>query len=308
MLKSKPFVLKMIDRNYEGNNMDASRNLKRRFVTALLALLIALLAALAATFAWYIYNTTTHTTNVRMAAGASASLKISNDYDGNYGSAAILDEFVGTLNPVSTDQILNGFQKVYGFTNGSENQSNLVASLFGAGEASDYYMTSLYLRANGDNMQVYLADIGYEDSDLNNPISTAVRVGIVTYTPGKNGTPNGEYIFEINRDKNPQAEYNTASGEAGYVLDSTKTDGSTVKLTPYNSDNYCNYDSTLGTASRKTKSVPLCEISGNGSGEYAEAVQIDVYIWLEGCDEDCTNNLCSVTLKNLALSFVGIEK
>ena len=35
--------------------------------------------------------------------------------------------------------------------------------------------------------------------------------------------------------------------------------------------------------------------------------QIDLYIWLEGCDEDCTGNLSSQTLKNLAVSFAGIS-
>ena len=39
--------------------------------------------------------------------------------------------FTGRLNPVSTNRISGGFQKVIGFTNGTENQSNLVASLFG---------------------------------------------------------------------------------------------------------------------------------------------------------------------------------
>ena len=173
----------------------SAKDLKRRFVTAVIALSIALLAVMAATFAWYIYNTGAHTTNVHMAAGASASLQISSTYDGDYGSAAVLDSFVGTLNPVSTNKITGGFQKVFGFTNGSENQPNLVASLFGPGEASDYYRTSLFVRTNGEGLNVYLSDIGYEDSDNANPISTAIRVGLVVHSPSQNQPVSAEYIF-----------------------------------------------------------------------------------------------------------------
>ena len=60
--------------------------------------------------------------------------------------------------------------------------------------------------------------------------------------------------------------------------------------------------------SLKEDSVPLFTIQGSGDGAYGEAVQVDVYIWLEGCDEDCTNNLCSMTLRNLALSFAGLAE
>lgn len=282
-----------------------SKQLKRRFVTALIALCIALVAVLTATFAWYIYNTSAHTTNVHMAAGASASLQISSSYDGEYSSAAVLDAFVGTLNPVSTNKITGGFQKVFGFTNGSENQPNLVASLFGPGEASDYYRTSLFVRTNGESLDVYLSDIGYEDSDSSNPISTAIRVGLVVHKPGKNQDVSGEYVFAINEKDNPMAEYNTATGKEGYVLDASSSDGKTVPFSPYTSDHFCTYDKENGTVTLKAQSLPLCTVTGSGNGEYGEAVEIEVYIWLEGCDKDCTQNLCATTLRNLALSFAG---
>lgn len=287
--------------------MDASKHLKRNFVSALFALIIALLAMVSATFAWYIYNTSAHTTNVHMAAGSSASLQISNSYDGEYSYATVLDAFTGTLNPVSTDKISGGFQKVLGFTNGDENRPRLLANLFGPGEASDYYKTSLYLKSKGGRMQVYLAEIGFEDDDEANPISTAIRVGIVPHAAGKDQEPLGEYIFEINDAKNEDssAGYNTLKGEEGHVLDSSKTDGSTVPFTPYNEENFCVYDSEGGTVSLKEKSVPICTVEGDGKGGMGEAVELTIYIWLEGCDRDCTQNLCNKTLKNLALSFAG---
>ncbi len=283
--------------------MEKASVLKRQFVAALIAVLVALSVAVMATFAWYIYTVNAHTTNVHMAAGTSISLQISGTPDSGYGSATVLDAFVGTLDPVSTDRIGGGFQKVMGFTNGKENQPMLVANLFGAGEDNDYYMTSLYLRTNSGDMDVYLSDIGFEDSDPENPISTAIRIGIVEHATGD------EYIFAISDLKNPGAEYNTATGQEGYVLDSTRTDGTTIPFQPYTVANFCGYDKLTGAVTLRPESVPVCMVRGSGQpGEFGEAVQLDIYIWLEGCDEDCTNNLCATTLSNIALSFAGVER
>jgi hypothetical protein len=290
--------------------MNGSKRLKKRFVTALLALLIALLAALAATFAWYIYNTNAHTTNVRMAAGAGASLQISNQGEDGFGSAIQLESFTGTLNPVSTDRISNGFQKVYGYTNGTENKSILMANLFKASEPQDfdYYKTTLYLRTNGETMQVYVASIDFDDSDEDNPISTAIRVGIVPRV-NPDEEQDQEFIFAINTADNPQWAYNTEKGEDGtdYVLDSTQTDGSTVLFSALTEDNYCVYDRQTGSVSLKEDSIPLCTLSGTGDGDYGAVVAVDIYIWLEGCDKDCTQNLCATNLENLSISFAGLS-
>lgn len=293
----------------ENNKSEISsrKKLKNRLTTGTFALLIALLAVVSATYAWYVYNTGRHTTKVRMAAGAGVNLQISNSYSGTYGSAAVLDSFSGSLNPVSTNRISGGFQKVLGFTNGTENQSNLVASLFDRGDYTDYYKTSLFLRTNGNPTDIYIADIGFEDSDPKNPISSAIRAGFVVHKTGRSQPAEGEYIFAISNKKNPHASYNTAKGKEGDVLDCTKTDGSTVPFTPYTSAAYCNYDQNTGEVNLKNGSLKLCTISGN-DGAAGEPVQIDLYIWLEGCDEDCTGNLGSQTLKNLSVSFAGVVK
>ena len=287
--------------------MGTTKRLKQNFMFALLALLAALFAIVAATFAWYIYHTGSHTTKVHMAAGTGVSLEISNQYSEGYGSAAVLDAFDERLNPVSTNKISNGFQKVIGFTNGDETQPNIVANLFGPSETSDYYKTSLYIRTNRKTLDVYLADIGYKDDKDDMPISTAIRVGIVPHAAGEDQPETGEFIFAINNEDNPEAEYNTATGREGYVLDSTKTDGTTIPFQPYDSRNFCVYNSDDGTVTLKEASVPLCTVSGNGE-EYGEVVKLDIYIWLDGCDKDCTQNLCNRTLEKLALSFAGYER
>ena len=298
-----------MDTAFQTNTQDNSRQLKRRLTGAGVALIVALLAVVSATYAWYIYNTGRHTTKVRMAAGAGANLQISNSYNGTYGSAAILDSFEG-LTPVSTNQISGGFQKVTKFIDGTESQPDLVAGLFGRSSEADqdYYHTSLFLRTNGAATDIYLSNIGFEDSDENSPISSAIRVGLVAHKAGQNQDIAGEHIFEISDKKNPEKQYNTATGREGYVLDSSKTDGTTVPFTPYTTDAYCIYDVDTGTVTLKPGSIKLCTVEGTADGRAGTPVEVEIYVWLEGCDEDCTANLCSQTLKNLAVSFAGVSR
>lgn len=283
-----------------------TKSLRRRLTISILVVIITLCAVVSATYAWYIYNTSRHTTDVRMAAGAGANLQISNSYSGEYGSAAVLESFKGQLEPVSTNKVTAGFQKATSFIVGQGGPADLLAAGFDDSEARDYYHTSMYLRTNGNDTDIYLADIGFEDSDEKVPISSAIRVGLVVHEPGQNMPVSSEYIFAISDKKNPEANYNTVTGKEGYVLDGVKKDGTTVPFSPYTSDAYCIYDKNTGVVTLKKTSEKLCTITGDGHGKPGTPVQIEVYIWLEGCDEDCTVNLCGETLKKLAVSFAGI--
>ena len=282
--------------------MKSSTLLWRRLALAALAVLAALLSITAATYAWYIYNTAARTTRVEMAAGSSVSLQISNALEGPYSSSTVMESFSGTLVPVSTDKISGGFQQVEEFEtqwNPAGDSYRLVAKYFGAGaEMVHYYKTSLYLRTSGEDLKIYLSDIGFEDTDGQNPLSTAMRLGLVAQ--GK------EYIFAINTEHNPNADDNGAKEpQGGYVLRSDSSDGSTVPFTPYTSANFCHYDKQTGAVTVPENAVSLCTLSGDGHGGYGQSVKLDIYLWLEGCDEDCTLNLAGQTMKNLALSFAG---
>lgn len=292
-----------MDTNEKTTN---TKSLRRRLTISILVVIITLCAVVSATYAWYIYNTSRHTTDVRMAAGAGANLQISNSYSGEYGSAAVLESFKGQLEPVSTNKVTAGFQKVSVFITGKEGSTDLLAKEFAGSDASEYYHTNMYLRTNGNPTDIYLSDIGFEDSDDKKPISSAIRVGLVIHEPGQNMPVSSEYIFAISDKKNPEARYNTATGKEGYVLDGVKKNGTTVPFSPYTSDAYCIYDKNTGAVKLKKTSEKLCTIAGDGHGKPGTPVQIEVYIWLEGCDEDCTVNLCGETLKKLAVSFAGI--
>ena len=284
--------------------MKASTQLRRRLALAALAVFAALLSVTAATYAWYIYNTAARTTRVEMAAGSSVSLQISNALEGPYSSSTVMESFSGMLVPVSTDRIQGGFQRVKAFGSqwdAATGTYRSVAKYFTSGmEMSHYYKTSLYLRTNGGTLDIYLSKVGFEDANPQNPISTAMRLGLVAQ--GK------EYVFAINTEPNPNADDNGAKEpQGGYVLRSDRTDGSTVPFTPYTSANFCIYDSQTGAVTLPEGAVSFCTVSGDGHGGYGEPVKLDIYLWLEGCDEDCTLNLAGQTMKNLALSFAGFS-
>ncbi|MCF0120434.1 MAG: hypothetical protein HUJ65_02250 [Oscillospiraceae bacterium] len=232
------------------------------------------------------------------------TLEISDAYDGQYSSSTALSSFSGYLNAVSTNDILLGFRKVYGFTNGSEN--HLVANLFMDAPSSDYYKTSLFLRSRGAPMKVYLSDMSYTDSDEANPISTAIRVGFAVHSPGQDTDVAAQYIFALNdamHIENP--DYNTYSGSEGYVLDLTSDDTeAVVAFTPYTDASFWTVDPTAGVIDPPgDNALVICELPyEDGTGE---PVQVDVYIWLEGCDQDCTNDLSLTSLQDLAISFAG---
>ena len=245
--------------------MSDARSLRKQFNRMLATLLVALAAAGAVTYAWYIYNANRHITDVKMAAGTGVTFLISNEYDGEYKTNAGLS-FAGLLDPVSTDNVLNGFQKVTGFTGGTT-QDSLFASMFGAAEHSDYYKTSLYLATNSAATDVYLSGIDFTEQDPANPISTALRVGLVAYAPGQGDTVAGQYVFEVSGEHNPQARYNTLDGKDAseseqdhLVLDSTRSDGATVHFDQLTSANFCDYNEDTGTVSLKEATTKICSL------------------------------------------------
>ena len=153
---------------------------------------------------------------------------------------------------------------------------------------------------------MYLADINYDDLVAENSISTALRVGFAVHAPGQRQPVVSQYIFELTQAHNPQGRYNTFNGSAGDVLDSSRSDGSTVTFTPLNSSNYCQYNDDTGELTLLPSSTMLRSLpAASANADHGTPVQVDVYVRLEGCDEDCTSNLANTNLESLALYFAG---
>ncbi len=287
--------------NYEYTT--SSRSLRRRFVGALIVLLIFVTLMGAVTMAWYIYNTNSHTTDVHMAAGTSTRLEIAKEYDGEYSYAVQLDQFKGRLNPVSTDKITGGFQECVGHTEDTEGTRGPLAYLFDFSKKSDYYQDTMFLRTNASDLGVYVSGIDFKDTQDAQLLATALRVGLVVHEPGQDQPVAKEYIFELSDKKNPNREYNAYNGYDGCVLDHRKTDGSVVELTPYSKKNFAKYDPITDVIELTDDSLKLFDLTGTVDKDFGTPVQVDVYIWLEGCDADCTGFIGGLSLEDLAITY-----
>ncbi|MDD6004734.1 MAG: hypothetical protein PUC68_03610, partial [Firmicutes bacterium] len=104
---------------------------------------------------------------------------------------------------------------------------------------------------------------------------------------------------EVDDEGNPHALFNTHKAKPGQVLDSTKTDGSVVDFKAYNEDVFALYDEDTGDVILKDNSLKLFTLEDD------EPVKVEIYFWLEGCDEDCANNLVGQSLETLSIKFVG---
>ena len=138
-------------------------------------------------------------------------------------------------------------------------------------------------------------------------------MGLVAYAPGQGDTVTGQYVFEVSGEHNPQARYNTFDGkDAGeseqnhLVLDSSRSDGATVHFDQLTSANFCDYNEDTGIVGLKEATTKICSLPAAAKGaDRSTPVRVDVYVWLEGCDPDCTNNLAATSLQSLALRFAG---
>ena len=293
-----------------------STALRKKLLAAAIFMLLGLLTATVTTFAWYIYHTSGNTIEVQLTAGSSASLQISNQVDGEYGTSTSLrvgnDDKPVALSPVSTDWIDTsavdgGFQAVETFIDGDADRAYSLASVFGKADTADFYHTQLFLRTSySGSLPIYVSQIG--ESGTGEKLAKALRVGLVV-------EGGGQFFFELDSTPGTTGKYNTEKGyhsDGSYHGEVLKHDpkdgenGEVVTITTYDQDNMCVYDRDTGKVSLKSGSVKICDISGN-EGNFGDPKKIDVYVWLEGCDPDCYEDIRGEKFENLSISFAGYQ-
>ena len=62
----------------------------------------------------------------------------------------------------------------------------------------------------------------------------------------------------------------------------------------------------IAAVRRVFKRVAMSQGGFTGKGAFGTPMKVDVYLWLEGCDRDCTLNLGGQTMELLALKFAGM--
>lgn len=257
----------------------------KKLIPALCMLLVAAALMGTSTFAWFSMNTQVAATGMQVKATTSKNLVISNNSTKGEGEAAsATSSFSGivTLSPASTQTLAStqNFFKVNGekidYTTGAMKDGAAVtaATPVTSGTTGEVVKHTFYIRVDGATddtfSKLYVSGITLSTSSRN--ITKALRVGVVS----------GSYGYIYAPVNGATVEYKGLVSAGTYGTNSVVADEN-VTLTAVNTDT-----ATLGAVS---------------SSAYTT---VDVYIWYEGQDENCTSaNSVNVEEVVVTVSFTA---
>lgn len=256
----------------------------RKLIPALCMLLISAMLMGTSTYAWFSMNTTVTAGGMQVTASTSKNLVISTNSNVNNNEGVSMNStFSGckVLAPASV-QTLAGSANFFKVSNGKITYSNgamengattVSVKPFTSGESGEVAKHTFYIRVDGSDSEkfdkLYVKTITLSSSA--SAITKALRVGV---TCGSNG-----YIYAPAY--TPDAYYGVI--KAGTKSDSEKLISDTAV--------------TVTTAGSATATL----------GEVTTAYStIDVYIWYEGQDPNCTSaNSVNVEQITISIEFIG---
>ncbi len=298
---------------------EESRRLRRTVLY--LYIILALLALLvAATYTWFSLSQTPRVSDMRLYISSETGLELAESYNSEeWGQTISFLDLVSDsspLRPVTWSDARQSFIAVsYGYDGRMQETPDVLTDERNATGGTDcYYVLSTFYARTRTDCKVSLAEaveinegeagagtyvIGTPvwdadrvlHNDMGSGAECAVRLGFkVTPINGSTGTPNGESVFfayEPNCDSH-------ISGAGGYFptgsIDGTDTLVGAERL-------------ILQSMSSWTEAYPVQrDVTIKQFGEFlsnptlfslkaGEKVRIDLYIWLEGQDSDCTNTI-----------------
>mgnify|MGYP004586375923 CR=1 FL=1 len=292
------------------------KSLKKQLMAAIAMVCVAAIALGTSTYAWFVNNTTVKAEKVDVTAKAANNLLITHGdgtTDANWGTVATLATYDSTnFSPVST--IGADSYKVLDFykdttwktdTDGKYNASEFVKATAG----TEYYKDTITLKASQksnlylDKETVFDIAAKTELATANNT-ATTLRVALVVKGTGVS-TYDGAYIYQVDKD-NLTDSYNT-------TLLTLNADGVKKAISGANASADIvgkNIDSTDGVTkylyAGTTNTAPNLATTPTNNAmatEFNDAdvlyqfnapddtVTIDVYIWMEGCDNDCNSSV-----------------
>lgn len=303
-----------------------SRKKQRRKILLLLWLLLILLTlTTVATYTWFTISTTPRVSDLYLFINTKTGLEISVEPQGEWGSQLDFREMekaTSPLRPVTwSEQDQRFYAATYGLDGRLTGRWEPLSDEINANQDSvyGYYVkTSFYARSGQDvtvslspaveveegvsGAGTYLIGTPVWDSEAvvhNNGgqgAETAMRIGIRVTPVDAEGVATGEesvfYIYEPNSDAH-------IDGSVGYIA--TPSIDQTATLV--NEDRLI-----LQTASAWTEAYPVeRDVVIRDLGEFTtstelfdlksgEMVRIDLYVWLEGQDVDCTNQISAAQI------------
>jgi len=291
--------LRLSNKNPKLNN-----TIKKSTLIALIISMVATLVIISgATFAWFTANQKVYTNTVSGKSG-SASLKfLIGPDEGSLTDSSESEVEIAQINEMDKEKMfpvttadLKTFLYCPGFSNGH-------AETFVKDESEKYYFHGrVYLKLEGENIpdttkyRIYLdkaEDAGgsFGENINNGTMLNGARLGL-SYEDSE--TP---IIFRFDEDTKGKTEintyYNGAPIEQGQVLNDSGVPVSdpSVEFSQYTVDS--------SEENMEIPEEPLFEMEIN------KATALDVYFYLEGCDEDCLSEL-SLNAIDLHLAFYAL--
>lgn len=298
---------------------EESRRLRRTVLY--LYIILALLALLvAATYTWFSLSKTPRVSDMRLYISSETGLELADSYDSEeWGQTLSFLDLVSDsqpLRPATWSDAQQSFVAVrYGYDGRIQDTLEVLTDERNSNDAIDsYYVLGTFYARTMTDCNVSLAEAveineGEEGAgtyvigtpvwnadrilhdDMGSGAECAVRLGFkITPIDGSTGTPSGESVFfayEPNCDSH-------ISGNGGYnptgSIDGAETLVGADRL-------------ILQSASSWTEAYPVQrDVTIKQFGEFlsnptlfslkaGEKIRIDLYVWLEGQDLDCTNTI-----------------
>lgn len=262
-------------------------------VSAWLCLLLIIVGGV--TYAWFTFNPYTNVEPISSTiSDGEVALLIAADPAADFKTQCALPVSVnGDMRPISTADLTHFYarslQNRQGIALQYQNATNRVDT--------DTIHGTLYLTSLKDDCEVYLYRSGMyfgEDPQM----LAALRLGLRIKVGGEEKT----YIFSLDDMASTQAAQSFQTTEQENVVVSSVTDQGKPN---YASDPARNMRAFFAVPPENAKGVPKAGMQALCTIQTGEVATVEYWLYLEGCDENCINEVqgCEASLQ---LSFAGV--
>ncbi len=283
------------NKNKKINFFKGEKKMKkmRKLIPALAMLLISAVMMSTASFAWFSMNTEVSATGMQVVATTSKNLVISANGNDWSNSASLSDSNSYALIPASvncttsTALAAGKFYTTYSNAGVDYGTGALgaatkvkVATNDADNEIAYYEKSTVYIKVDGtatDSFsKLYVSDIDVTRASTTSDISKALRVAVTVTQDSTSYT----YIYAPVTD----AEYLDGKSVSGMTKEQESDSFGTPTLTAQTITSVNDANATLGAVAQ------------------TNSVQVDVYVWYEGNDKNCTS-ANSVTTEGLTIDI-----
>lgn len=291
----------------------STKALKQQLIAAIAMVLVAAVALSSATYAWFVTNTKVTAGQATVTATAASSLLISAANANEWATTYEFTDANTTFAPVSTIGTNDGTeftffkQKDWAKDSGQSNAItvNKVAALETAektGGANPFYYEKSFDIKAAQACKLYL-DTDTKFTGTTGTMNKTLRLALVVKK--SDGTHAKTVIYQVDKEANT-----TDANRYNTTLSSTNSDGIAKAVSAVGADDAvtaANMAVTVPTDKDIVAAGLLATADPNnglnptvGDAEVLytfenpnEVCKVTAYIWMEGCDYDCTNNTVS---------------